>query len=101
MGPSEVKRRVVFRGQAKADIIEALDWYRNSGVAPDFLRAFEATLNLIQQNPFQYQVIAGRIRRAPLQRFPYAIMYSATDEELIILTCFHGRRDPKRWRDLT
>jgi plasmid stabilization system protein ParE len=100
VGPSEVKRRIIFRAQARADLIEALDWYRDSGVAHDFLRTFEATLNVIQQNPFQYQTIGKRIRRAPLQRFPYGIMYSVSDEELVILTCFHGRRDPMRWRKL-
>ena len=100
MGPPEVKRRIVFRAQAKSDLIEALDWYRGSGVAADFFRAFEAALNAIQDNPFQYQVIEKKIRRAPLQHFPYGIMYSVADEELTILTCFHGRRDPSRWRSL-
>lgn len=31
--------------------------------------------------------------------FSYGILYVASDEEVVILSCFHGRRDPAAWRE--
>ena len=100
MGSSEVTRRIVLRPLARADIVEATEWYRERGYASDFLRAVEIALAEIQQNPFLYRVLARGIRRAPLHRFHYGFMYFAGENELVILTCFHDRRDPRHWRDL-
>ena len=97
-----MSRRLAFRSQAENDLAAAVDWYetQDPGLGGDFLIEFDAALVRVAENPFQYQVIEDDIRRAPLHRYPYGIMYVVSDEELLILTCFHGRRDPRRWRDL-
>jgi plasmid stabilization system protein ParE len=48
---------------------------------------------------FSTQVLEDDIRRAPLRRFPYGILYVVTDDELLILNCFHGHRDPRDWQE--
>jgi plasmid stabilization system protein ParE len=50
------------------------------------------------RNPFQYSVVHGEKRRALLRRFPYALTYRASEDEVVILACLHARRDPKRWQ---
>jgi plasmid stabilization system protein ParE len=57
-------------------------------------------LGTIQENPLLYQVVEQGIRRAPLGRFPYGLMYFVGEDEIVVLTCFHDRRDPRHWRDL-
>jgi hypothetical protein len=52
---------------------------------------------LIERNPFQYQIIEREIRRASLRRFPYGVLYIVSGEELLIVGCLHGRRNPA-WR---
>jgi plasmid stabilization system protein ParE len=94
VGSPQVARRVIFRTQARADVANALDWYQRRGVGAEFLRAFEAALDRIRENPFLYQVVEQGIRRAPLRHFPYGLMYFVGEDEVVVLTCFHDRRDP-------
>jgi plasmid stabilization system protein ParE len=96
-------RRLVFRLQARSEIAEAADWYegQNVGLGAEFLRAVELAISSIGRNPEQYQRIRGRLRRAVLRRFPYSVVYVLSDDEIIIVGCTHGRRDPKRWQERT
>jgi len=50
-------------------------------------------------SPRQFPVIYKSVRRALLRRFPYALMFVIEpDDTLTVIACFHGRRDPARWR---
>ncbi|MFL6936301.1 MAG: hypothetical protein ACJ8EJ_16800 [Xanthobacteraceae bacterium] len=53
----------------------------------------------MRENPLQYQVVHGELRRAGLHRFPYAVIYTVMDREVIVLGVVHGHRDPRRWRN--
>src|SRR6266852_5680996 len=94
-------RRLVFRPQARTDIVEAMAWYETQGrgLGADFLRAVEVASAAVQHNPFQYQKVHGDWRRAPIRRFPYGLVYVSEDDEIIVLACMHGRRSPRRWQD--
>jgi plasmid stabilization system protein ParE len=91
-----MSRRVVFL--AEAEIAEAVDWHetRGKGLGADFMRSLEATVAAIQRVPTQYQIVKGQARRAVLRRFPYSVAYTASEHEIIVLACFHGRRDPRK-----
>lgn len=97
-----MSRRLVFRRNAEAELAETVDWYEGQrvGLGVEFLKEFDAALARILDNPSQYQIVDDDIRRAPLHRFPYGIMHAASDEEILILTSFHGNRDPRRWREM-
>jgi len=86
---------------AETELADAAAWYEEQGpgLGADFFDAFDAALAAIRRNPFQYQIVEEEIRRAPLRRFPYSVMYAVSDDELLILSCFHGHRDPARWRE--
>jgi hypothetical protein len=45
-----------------------------------------------------YPTVYRRARRIKLRRFPYNVFYVESDDELLIVACMHGRRDPRRWR---
>jgi hypothetical protein len=32
-----------------------------------------------------------------VQRFPYALLYSISDDRVVVTVCFHTHRDPRRW----
>ena len=98
-----MNRKLVFWPEAEAELAEAVDWYetRGKGLGADFMRAVDAALAAIQRNPNQYQIIKGRIRRAVLRRFPYSLIYVASEHEVTVLACFHGRRNPQRWIERT
>jgi plasmid stabilization system protein ParE len=98
-----MKRRLTLRPQAEIEIGEAAVWYEGCGVGlgHDFLKAIDTALAAIQENPLQYQIISGELRRAGVRRFPYSLIYRCRDQEIIVVGCTHGRRDPQRWRERT
>ncbi|MEJ2624845.1 MAG: type II toxin-antitoxin system RelE/ParE family toxin [Pseudolabrys sp.] len=93
-------RRLIVRPQAKLELAEASDWYdaQDKGLGDELLHAFQAAIESIVSNPSRYQAIHGKARRALLGRFPYALIYTVSDEDITIVSCFHGSRDPKRWQ---
>ena len=94
-------RRLVVLPQARLELAEASDWYdaKDKRLGDELLHTFQRTLESVLQNPFQYQVIRGRARRANLDKFPYGLIYTVSDSEIVIVLCFHGRRNPKGWQD--
>jgi plasmid stabilization system protein ParE len=94
---------LIVEPEAEAEIDEASRWYeaQSPELGADFLRAVEEALAAVQRNPFQYQIVHGEVRRAGVRRFPYGLIYIASDREVIVTACFHGRRNPRRWRERT
>jgi hypothetical protein len=95
-----MSRALVFRREVAGDLAAAIIWYRNNrpGLDADFQREFEAKLAEIERNPLQYQVVERGMRRAMLRGFPYAVMYTASDQEILVIGCRHVRRNPAEWR---
>ena len=93
-------RALIVEPEAEAEIFEVASWYgaRSPALGREFLRAAEGLLEAIQRNPYQYQLIFREVRRAPMRRFPYGLMYVATEQEIIVVACIHGRRNPTRWK---
>jgi toxin ParE1/3/4 len=93
-------RKLIIGPVAAAEIAEASDWYEQQrpGVGIEFTAAVEAKLSAIRQNPFQYQTMWGKFRRARLGRFPYSLIYAVSDQMIGVASCFHDRRDPKLWK---
>jgi len=96
-----MRARIRFRPEAAAELLEAVDWYeaRAKGLGAEFLRSVDAALAAIQRQPVAYAIVFENVRRSVLRRFPYSVIFSASDEEIIIVACIHGRRHPKRWRE--
>lgn len=96
-----MRRKLVVRAGVEAEVIDAATWYeeKDRALAARFAREFRSALTRIVGNPLQYQIVEGEMRRAPIAGFPYGLLYVASDDEIVILSCFHGRRDPARWRE--
>ena len=94
-------RGVFLRPAAEAEVEEIYDWYENQrpGLGEEFLSEFEAAVERVGENPFQFPRIHRDIRRALLKRFPYALFFRMICDEAAVIACYHGRRDPRRWRD--
>ena len=90
-----------FRAAAESDVGDAFFWYRERGhdLGDQFLQALDECLASIQQNPLACAKVHGDIRRGLLRRFPYCVFYIVAAEEIVVLGCLHGHRDPKIWQD--
>ncbi len=91
--------RLRLRPAATAEIQTAYEWYeqQRQGLGSEFLQEVREILAAIERSPTLYPVVRDDIRRALLRRFPYSILYVAEPEQTVVLACFHGKRDPRRW----
>ena len=79
---------------------EARMWYeeRGPGLGAAYLDEVARVLKVIVAAPDHYPVVEGSIRKAVFRRFPYILLYRAEDHEIVVISCFHTRRNPKEWR---
>ena len=87
---------------AEREIHEAARWYdeRQPRLGDEFLEAVEQAVALALESPQHYPRIHGHMRRVLVHRFPYAVFFRETADELVVLGCIHGRRDSRRWESL-
>lgn len=92
---------VRFLAAADLEGYEAIEWYeeRERGLGIRFRESVERTIGLARNDPFLYQVAEPTyLRRAPVGDFPYILVYSVRDDELLIVAIFHTSRDPLIWQ---
>jgi toxin ParE1/3/4 len=91
---------VVWLPEAEADLQDARAWY--DVIRPElgerFARAVEKTIQSIAHRPDQFPVIHRERRRAGVRRFPYGIFFEVQEKQILIVACFHAKRDPERWQ---
>lgn len=90
----------IVRPAASADVEDAYRWYeaQQTGLGEEFLAAADAVMKSVVANPLQFPVIHRQTRRALFHRFPYGIYYRIVSDQIIVVACMHGRRDPRRWQ---
>jgi len=92
--------RILVRPAAAADIAEAFEWYesRRVGLGVEFVRSMDAALESLRRAPSANPIVHRDVRRALLRRFPYGVFYRVIRDEILVVACFHGSRDPRRWQ---
>ena len=93
-------RDLVVRAEAEQEIVAATEWYesRGRGLAAEFLRAIDAAIASIQRTPLQYPEVRSGMHRCLLRRFPYSLIFSVSESEVVILSCSHWRQSPRHWQ---
>jgi|SRR5215471_14531235 len=88
---------IVFRRIAKAEMDESIAWYDNQRerLGSELALEIDRTLARISQNPGQFPLIRGEIRRALLRRFPYGIYFIIETDRVVVLAVFHVKRNPR------
>jgi toxin ParE1/3/4 len=92
---------VVFRPEAKSDLLETRDWYerQQAGLGEGFANSVDETVERIEAMPQMYAVVFRDLRRVKLRRFPYLIYYRLSSDLIEVIAVFHGSRDPKLWQE--
>ena len=90
---------VIVRPGAQADIQEAVLWCESqrAGLGREFILRFDALVERIVQTPLHFPEIGSGVRRALLQRFPYAI-YFIVAACPVVIAVLHQRRHPDTWK---
>ena len=92
--------RIVLTATAAAELVDAANWYESKAPAltARFLDQFEALTARLADNPLQFPIVHGQVRRAGFRGFPYGLFFRLRDDQVEVFACFHASRDPRRWR---
>ncbi|MFM8296530.1 MAG: type II toxin-antitoxin system RelE/ParE family toxin [Microcystaceae cyanobacterium] len=98
-----MKYVLVFRPEVRDDLSNTYDWYENQrlGLGDEFIDCLDDLLNRVCIRPESYGIVYRDVRRAIIQRFPYAVYYRVISSRFIVTAIFHCHRDPKLWRSRT
>lgn len=93
-------KSIIFRSAAAADVEDAYRWYetQRAGLGEEFLSALRTVSESVRAHPEQWPIIHRQTRRALLWRFPYGLYYRVFEEQIVVVACFHAKRDPRRWQ---
>lgn len=91
--------RLRFRPRARAELLEARDWYeaRSPGLGLEFAGAVDAALALVVRMPEAFPSLRPNVRHALLRRFPYSLLDAYENDEVIVLTVHHHKKAPTPW----
>lgn len=94
-----MKRQVLLRPEAEAEVVEAWAWYeaQRAGLGDEFVACLEAVLSTAAQAPNAFPMSVGEVRRGLVRRFPYGVFYILDGEAIVVLAVAHARRRPGYW----
>ncbi len=86
--------------QARAELIEAVRFYesRARSLGREFLAEVRQVSSLLRDHPEAGAPYTGSTRRLILRRFPYTIIYTYRDAQIVVLAVAHQRRRPGYWQ---
>ncbi len=92
--------QVVFTPAARVELLDAQDWYESqrAGLGTRFREEVEPTIICMTENPQQFQVVIDDVHRARLRTFPYSLFFRSETAILLVIACFHAKRDPQKWQ---
>ena len=93
-GPASCLRKRVGK-----DLAGGYRWYeeQSAGLGEEFLAAVDASFDEIEQFPEMFAYVRGKVRRAIINRFPYAVFYHVEPKQIVVLAVLHTARDPRLW----
>ena len=91
---------ITYRPAATKDFEDSSDWYELSriGLGDEFEAEIDAALNLIRTHPNRFPVVRRDVREAPVNRFPFSILYRVRSGRIFVISVFHNARDPAEWQ---
>ncbi|GJM16894.1 MAG: hypothetical protein DHS20C13_22210 [Thermodesulfobacteriota bacterium] len=88
-----------FHPLAREEVREAYQFYesRKSGLGDLFFRSLDDLFLQILDNPNLYPQDFETIRKAPLRKFPFTVYYEVIDDQVLVYSVFHQKRNPEEW----
>lgn len=97
--------RVRFLSLAERELVESARWYegRQAGLGDEFLTEVSRALDVVAVSPDRHPVEEWNrsprdVRRCPLDRFPFQIVFEIRPDDLVVLAVAHYSRRPGYWR---
>ena len=90
-------KNVRFDPLAKRELADAADYYdtKGPGLGDALVLEVRKALKQLSLVPLSCPILKGQIRRRPLFRFPYSILYRVEGAFVQIVAIIHQRRGPR------
>lgn len=91
---------ISFHPEATEEYVASYAWYYERGrhLSEAFEHEIERALRLIVDAPERWPTYKGKYRRILVRRFPYSLIYTNTDTQIVVIAVAHGRRKPGYWK---
>jgi plasmid stabilization system protein ParE len=92
-----------FAPLAQREYEDAFEYYeaQEEGLGQRFRTAVWEALSILEQFPEIGEEVRPGIRRILVRLFPYKLIYTATDDALLVIAFAHGHREPDYWSERT
>lgn len=92
--------KIRFLRPASRELNEAVRYYNAQKVrlGEEFRDEAWETISRIKEFPLAWHPLNETIRRCQMRRFPYGLIYQASDTEIIIIAVAHLHQEPEYWR---
>lgn len=89
--------KILFNELAESEFVIAFQYYEQQqiGLGVKFEIDTEFIIQHISENPYIFQRKFKHYREAPLNKFPYFIVYEIFEKTVMINSFFHTSRNPK------
>jgi len=93
--------KIRFVVPARRELQDAVRYYnaQRARLGAEFRDEVWETIQRIQTFPEAWHPLSASIRRCQMNRFPYGLVYLASDNEILIIAVAHLHRAPEYWRD--
>ncbi len=93
-----MKRNLKFTFRANVDTIVAYEFYesKRKNLGERFLNELENCYKSIVLNHTTYKVVHTIYRQAVVKKFPFVILYSVDEKDIIITAIFNTSKNPKK-----
>lgn len=89
-----------FLSPAEEEMTEAALFYesRSGGLGNDFLDDVQQAVDRLSAYPHSGEPIDSGLKRMPLHRFPFSLIYALEQTGIVIVAVAHYGRAPGYWR---
>ncbi len=91
---------VIYRGIARIEFDESIDWYdvQRDGLGEEFESEIQRAIEGIATHPRRFPIVERDVRQSPVDRFPFCIYYRIRSGRIVVISVFHNSRDPAEWQ---
>lgn len=95
---ASMKRNLKFTFRANIDTIVAYEFYesRRKNLGEHFLNELENCYKSIVLNYTTYKIVHKIYRQAIVKKFPFVVLYSVDEKDIIITAIFNTSKNPKK-----
>ncbi len=92
---------VRFLQIAEIELDEAMQWYefQAPGLGEAFLIEVLSAVHRVSLYPEAWHPLDEEVRRCRLNRFPFGLIYTVDNDDILVLAVAHLHRRPDYWRD--